>query len=117
MKHVRHTCCCGADSYNPEFIHYTDERIHNPELCALPVKCNCGKDMTTIISPFPDSLIDAVFDFTFQVYRNSKGVPLKNGVDWDFPCPICGGPSKLGGICSYFEDYCCLNCGNNFFVN
>ena len=120
---IDHSCDCGVDSSKLNhsdyelLIHHQDERMHDWEKSSLPVKCECGNDMKTVVNQTHYRKIDAIFDFHFQVWRNRKGRSIPEQSGWVHSCPKCNGPSDMTGYDAYNEYHCCLNCNFRFAVN
>lgn len=121
MSAIEYVCpCCHLDTRNFEsFDHlfdYKDDRTHDVEK-AKDLSCpSCGADMDMVIDEHSVRRLDAVFDYHYQVFRTTKGVPLEENDSWDHACPSCNGPSSITSCSAYGENHSCLNCSKTFTV-
>lgn len=106
---------CEVEYVGNEDVANDDPRVHDEEQGI--VQCPNGHGNMTWSHEVPMvRTIDATFDYTFQVFRDSEGnvVPMKEG--WDFSCPKCYGPAKMINCTAWYEYHRCLECGNGFEV-
>ncbi len=106
---------CEVEYKTSHDVDYADPRAHSTE--NLKIKCpNDHGEMLWVPAAPTARVIDATFDYTFQVYRDSKGTLVKAKDKWDFPCPKCCAPAELLGCSAYSESHRCLECKYEFEV-
>lgn len=106
---------CDVVYSSNDDLDYDDPRIHDESQGI--VQCPNGHgDMVWEPDYQMSRVIDATFDYTFQVFRDGKGnaIPPKEG--WDFSCPKCHGPAKLINCTAWYEFHRCLECERGFEV-
>ena len=123
MAHVFQYKCKSCDCSSSDagtfdsFFHYRDERTHDVETAADMSCPNCGGELEMLIE-LGDTprTIDAVFDYHYQVFRNTRGVAIETHPTWSHACPRCGGPSQIMSVNFYSEHHECLECCYQYLV-
>lgn len=106
MSVLRNWVCveCGDTIEN-------DQASSTPEHCGKPMRWEQTSEGSLV-----EDQPDAQFDFAYQVYRDLEGEEVETKKDWDFPCPLCNGGSKLESVGAFGEWHVCTHCNHGFNV-